>query len=71
MKAASLQILSQSLSLMKSLFKKVPNSSQYQVSHEAAVLNTRAKNDDENTSNEEDRKVLVENVVEKIINVDW
>ena len=56
---------------MKSSFKKVPNNSQYQVSHEAAVLNTRAKNDDENTSNEEDRKVLVENVVEKIINVDW
>lgn len=71
MKAKSLQILSQSLSLMKSSFKKVPNNSQYQVSHEAAVLNTRAKNDDENTSNEEDRKVLVENVVEKIINVDW
>ena len=71
MKAASLQILSQSLSLMKSSFKKVPSNSQYQVSHEAAVLNTRAKNDDENTSNEEDRKVLVENVVEKIINVDW
>lgn len=56
---------------MKSSFKKVPNNSQYQVFHEAAVLNTRAKNDDENTSNEEDRKVLVENVVEKIINVDW
>ena len=56
---------------MKSSFKKVPSNSQYQVSHEAAVLNTRAKNDDENTSNEEDRKILVENVVEKIINVDW
>ena len=56
---------------MKSSFKEVSSNSQYPVSHEAAGLNVRAKNDDEYISNEEDRKVLVENVVEKIINVDW
>ena len=52
-----------------SLSLSLSNNSQFRVCHEVAFLNVRAKNDDQNVSNEEYRKVLVGNMVEKVVNV--
>ena len=60
-----------SLCLSPSLSLSLSNNSQFGVSHEVAFLNARAKNDDKNVSSREDRKFLVENMVEKVVNVYW
>ena len=69
LKAASLHVLSVSLPLSLSLSLSLSNNSQFRVCHEVAFLKVRAKNDDKNVSNEEYRKVLVGNMVEKVVNV--